>query len=106
MRKSSKPNSHSAPLRVSPKFHPKLGVRADPTHTHALLVLDTAHVAELSLSAPQQGYGKPQDESAHRSGRPRSSTPTTLLSLSRAARSALRAPPAKALLRSTHECSP
>lgn len=78
MLKSSKPNSRSAPLRVNSKFHPKLGVRADPTHTHALLVLDTAHVAELSLSAPQQGYGKPQDESAHRSGRLRSPTPPTL----------------------------
>ena len=105
--KSSKPNSHSAPLRVNPKFHPKLGVRVDPAHAHALLSLDTARISELSLSAPQQGYGEPPDESAHRSGKPRSSTLPTLRQLSgRSLCDPICAPPAEALLRSTHECSP
>lgn len=71
MLKSSKPKL-SAPLQANPKFHAKLVIRADPAHAHALLTQDTARVAALSLSAPQQGYVEPRLESAHRSGRPRS----------------------------------
>lgn len=97
MLKSSKPNSPSAPLPVNPKFHPNLGLRADPTHTHALLALDTAGVAALVSECPAAGVrGAPPAENAHRSERPRSSTPPILRQLPGrslcASRSALRQP--------------
>lgn len=92
MLKSSKPNSPSAPLPVNPKFHPNLGLRADPTHTHALLALDTAGVAALVSECPAAGVrGAPRprmltDLGGH-APRLRQSCAS-----SRAAPSALRAP--------------